>query len=369
MKLRYKVLIAVIGLIAVSGLALALVLSHDSPCTGASSPQTPTSMRAVVRRCYGPPEVVQLDHIARPALADDAALIRVHAASLNPLDWHLIRGNPYIMRAMLGIGAPKDVRLGVDFAGTVEAVGRNVTRFKPGDAVFGGADGAFAEYVTVRGSGSVALKPDALTFEQAAGVPVAGLTALQALRDYAKVQPGQKVLINGASGGVGLFAVQIAKTLGASVTGVSSTKSAGLVSSLGADHVIDYTREDYADGRQLYDVVLDLVGNRSLTENRHALKTNGIYLGIGGGLPSDGGLLGPLIGAMKGAAVGRFVSQRIVFFEADLNQKDLDVLRDLIQSGKVSPVVDRQFALAQAAQALEYLEEGHAHGKIILTVD
>jgi NADPH:quinone reductase-like Zn-dependent oxidoreductase len=369
MKLRYKVLIAVIGLIAVSGLALALVLSHDSPCTGASSPQTPTSMRAVVRRCYGPPEVVRLDYIARPALADDAVLIRVHAASLNPLDWHLIRGNPYIMRAGLGIGAPKDAVLGVDFAGTVEAVGRTVTQFKPGDAVFGGAHGAFADYVTVRGNESIALKPDNLTFEQAAAVPVAGLTALQALRDYAKVQPGQKVLINGASGGVGLFAVQIAKSLGASVTGVSSSKSARLVGSLGADHLVDYTREDYADGHQVYDVILDLVGNRSLADNRRALKPDGTYIGIGGGLPRDGGLLGPLIGAMKGVAVAKFVSQKIVFFEADLNQKDLNVLRDLIQSGKVSPVVDRQFTLAQAAQALDYLEEGHAHGKIVLTVD
>jgi NADPH:quinone reductase-like Zn-dependent oxidoreductase len=370
MKLRYKVLIAVIGVIAASGLALALVLSHATPCgTVPAATPTATSMKALVRRCYGPPEVVQLDQIARPAVADDAVLVRVHAVSLNPLDWHVLRGDPYIMRAGMGIGAPKDVRFGVDFAGTVEAVGRNVTRFKPGDAVFGGTQGAFAEYVTVGGSGPVALKPDALTFEQAAAVPVAGITALQALRDYGKVQPGQKVLINGASGGVGLFAVQIAKALGASVTGVSSSKSIGLVASLGADQLIDYTRQDYADGSQLYDVILDLVSNRSLAENRRALKPNGIYIGLGGGSPRDGGLLGPLIGAMKLATAAHFVSQRLLFFEADLNQKDMDVLRDLIQSGKLSPVVDRQFALDQAARALDYLEDGHAHGKIVLTLD
>jgi NADPH:quinone reductase-like Zn-dependent oxidoreductase len=357
-------------LIAVSGLAVVLVLSHDSACaTGPSAAQTAASMRAVVRRCYGSPDVVRVDYIARPALADDRVLVRVRAVSLNPLDWHYIRGNPYIMRAMMGIGAPKDPRLGVDFAGTVEAVGRHVTQFKPGDAVFGGAQGAFAEYVTVRGRGSIALKPDALTFEQAAAVPVAAITALQALRDYGKVQPGQKVLINGASGGVGLFAVQIAKVLGASVTAVSSSRSLGLVSSFGVDHVIDYTQQDYADGSQIYDVILDLVGNRSLTENRRVLKPNGVYIGIGGGSPRDGGVLGPLIGAMKGAALARFVSQRLVFFEADLNQKDLEVLRELIQSGQVAPVIDRQFTLAQAARALDYLEDGHAHGKIVLTVD
>jgi NADPH:quinone reductase-like Zn-dependent oxidoreductase len=368
MKLRHKILGAA-ALVIVAGLStLALVLSHDAPC-GAVSEGDPTaaSMKAVVRRCYGAPEVLRLAYVTRPSLADDAVLVKVRAAALNPLDWHMMRGDPYIMRAGLGIGTPKDIRLGIDFAGTVEAVGRNVTQFKQGDAVFGATDGAFAEYVSVAANGAVTLKPDSLTFEQAAAVPVAGLTALQALRDHGKVQPGQRVLINGAAGGVGLLAVQIGKELGAEVTGVSSSKNAALVNSMGASRVIDYTREDYADGSRRYDVILDLVGNRSLSDNRRALLPTGIYIGIGGGTPSEGGLLGPVVGALKQLLLAPFVSQKLVLFEAQLSQKDLASLSELIGAGKLTPVIDRQFTFAHVAQAISYLEQGHAHGKVVIT--
>jgi NADPH:quinone reductase-like Zn-dependent oxidoreductase len=370
LRLRYKIISAVGLLIVASLVAVALVLSHDAPC-GPAHPAAPTaaSMRAVVHRCYGTPQVLKVDSIARPLLADDGVLIRVRAASINPLEWHLVRGNPYVMRAALGIGVPKDIRLGIDFAGTVEAVGKRVTQFKPGDEVFGGADGALAEYVTVPASGPVTLKPQSLTFVEAAAIPIAGLTALQALRDHGNVKPGQKVLINGAAGGVGVFAVQIGKALGAEVTGVASTKSAALVSSLGATRVIDYTRENYADASGGYDVILDLVGNRSLSENRRALKPTGVYIGIGGGTPEEGGLLGPVSGALKQMVVAPFVSQKLVLFEARLDQNDLVSLRELIQAGKLRIVIDRQFTFAQAREALSYLEQGHAHGKVVITPD
>ena len=249
MKLRYKVLgglaVVLVGAIA----ALGLVLSHDSPCTAAPplAANTP-SMKAIVYRCYGTPEVLKLEEIAKPAPADDRVLVKVHAASVNPLDWHYMQGKPYIMRAAAGVGKPDSILMGADFAGIVESVGKNVTRFKPGDEVFGDRDGAFGEYVSVRENGAMALKPSNMSMEQAAAVPIAGLTALQALRDKGKVHTGQKLLINGASGGVGTFAVQIAKTYGADVTGVCSTKNVEMVKSIGADHVIDYTKEDFTHG-------------------------------------------------------------------------------------------------------------------------
>src|SRR5437763_3047517 len=250
-------------------------------------------MKAVVYCDYGVPNL-KLQEIEKPTPADDQVLVKVHAASVNPLDWHFIEGTPYIMRAMgVGLRKPKDTRLGVDFAGTVEAVGKNVTQFKPGDEVFGGRDGAFAEYICPRANRAVALKPASLTFEQAASVNIAGITALQAVRDKGKVQPGQKVLINGASGGVGTFAVQIAKSFGADVTGVCSTRNADLVRSLGADHVIDYTKEDFAKNDQRYDVILDNVPNHSLSECRRVLNPDGRYVLIGGGGVNESRWLGP----------------------------------------------------------------------------
>src|SRR5580692_9559996 len=266
MKLRYKVLggiaILLVGAIAVLGLAL----SHDSTCPAAPplAANTP-SMKAVVYRCYGTPDVLKLEEIAKPPPADDRVLVKVHAASVNPLDWHYMRGKPYIVRPMAGVGKPDSILMGADFAGTIESVGKNVTRFKPGDEVFGDRDGAFGEYVSVRENGAIALKPNNMTMEQAAAVPIAGITALQALRDKGKVQPGQKVLVNGASGGVGTFAVQIAKTYGADVTGVCSTRNLDMVRSIGADHVIDYTKEDFTQGSARYDLIIDNVGNHTLS--------------------------------------------------------------------------------------------------------
>jgi NADPH:quinone reductase-like Zn-dependent oxidoreductase len=368
MTRRYKVLSVVLMLVVVTLLSLALVLSHDSPCGAAQAiPANTQSMKAIVYRCYGSPAVVKLEDIAKPIPPDDRVLVKVHAASVNPLDWHYMRGKPYVMRLMAGLGAPDDIRLGVDFAGTVEAVGKNVKRFKPGDEVFGGGDGAFAEYVSVREKGSLAPKPANLTFEQAAAVPVAAVTALQALRDKGNIQPGQKVLINGASGGVGTFAVQIAKAFGADVTGVCSTRNLAMVRSIGADHVIDYTREDFTQGSLRYDLIVDNVGTHSLLEYRRVLNPRGALVMVGG--PNDGRWIGPLSGSIKAMLVAPFVSQKMVFILAQLKQDDLGTLRDLMQTGKLTPVIDRRYKLSETAEAIRYLEEGHARGKVVITLE
>jgi NADPH:quinone reductase-like Zn-dependent oxidoreductase len=370
MTRRSKVLSVVLILLAVTALSAALIVSHDSPCGSAPALAANTpAMKAVVHRCYGAPDVVKVEDLAKPAPGEYGILVKVQAASVNPLDWHLLRGDPYIMRMGSGLGAPKDFRLGVDFAGTVEAVGEKVTRFKPGDAVFGGGDGALAEYVTVSQDAGVTLKPANVTFEQAAAAPVAALTALQALRDKGKIRAGQKVLINGASGGVGTFAVQIARVYGADVTGVTSTHNMELVRSLGANQVIDYTREDFTRGSQRYDLIVDLVGNHSVGDNRRVLKADGAYIGIGGGGVDDGGFLGPMVGALKVMAVARFVSQKLEFFVADLNKEDLAYIADLMQSGKVVPVIDKRYKLRDSALAIRYLERGHARGKVIVTLE
>jgi NADPH:quinone reductase-like Zn-dependent oxidoreductase len=327
-------------------------------------------MKAIVYCDYGLPNL-KLQEIEKPAPADDQLLVKVRAASVNPLDWHFIEGTPYIMRAMgVGFRKPTDTRLGVDFAGTVEAVGKNVTQFKPGDEVFGGRTGAFAEYVCVREARAVALKPANITFDQAASVPIAGITALQGLRDKGKVQSEQKVLINGASGGVGTFAVQIAKSYGAEVTGVCSTRNLDMVRSLGADHVIDYTKEDFTKSDQHYDVILDNVANHSLSEFRRVLKPNGIYVLIGGGGASENRWLGPgLTQAFKAMFLSKFVSQTMGMMLAELNQKDLTFLADLMKSGKVTPVIDKRYKLSELPQAIEYLEQGHARGKVVITAE
>ena len=368
MKLRYKVLgglaIALVGAIV----ALNLVLSHDSPCPAAPplAANTP-SMKAIVYRCYGNTDVLKLEEIAKPVPADDRVLVKVHAASVNPLDWHYMQGKPYIMRAAAGVGKPDSILMGADFAGTVESVGKNVTRFKPGDEVFGDRDGAFGEYVSAREKGAIAAKPSNMSMEQAAAVPIAGLTALQALRDKGKVQAGQKVLINGASGGVGTFAVQIAKTYGADVTGVCSTRNVEMVKSIGADHVIDYTKEDFTQGSARYDLIIDNVGSHTLSEYRRVLTPNGALVMVGG--PSDNSWLGPLTTSLKAYLVSPFVKQKMIFMLAQTNQEDLNVLRDLMQSGKLTPVIDRRYPLAETPQAISYLEQGHAKGKVIITVD
>jgi NADPH:quinone reductase-like Zn-dependent oxidoreductase len=325
-------------------------------------------MKAVVYSNYGSPDVLEIRDVKKPVPNDDQVLIKVRAASINPLDWHFMEGTPYIMRIGVGLRKPKDPRLGVDMAGQVEAVGKNVTLFKPGDEVFGGRNGAFAEYVCARADRAIVLKPANLTFEQAACVPIAAITALQGLRDKGKIQPGQKVLINGASGGVGTFAVQIAKTFGADVTGVCSTRNLDLVRSLGADHVIDYTKEDFTKGEQRYDLILDNVGNQPLSGFRHVLQPKGICVMIGGGGPNDGGLIGPMARPVKALLMSPFVSQKMGMFMADLNKQDLTILGDLMQSGKVTPVIDRTYPLSQIAEAIRYLEQGHARGKVVITM-
>ncbi|WP_407700613.1 NAD(P)-dependent alcohol dehydrogenase [Steroidobacter gossypii] len=323
-------------------------------------------MKAIMQRCYGPPTVLKLETIARPSPEPDQILVKVHAAAVNPLDWHSVRGEPYIMRLSSGIGTPSDVSAGVDFAGTVEAVGRDVSRFKVGDAVFGARGGALAEYVVVRESRSVVHKPENLSFEQAAAMPIAAITALQALRDKGKLQPGHKVLINGASGGVGTFAVQIAKALGAEVTGVCSTRNIELVRSLGADRVIDYTQQNFTEGGERYDLILDNVGNHSFLKVRRVLKPRGTIVIVGG--QSDEPFLGPMVQFIEGMAVSPFISQEIVGFIAHMNSSDLQALANLAREGKLTPVIDRRYPLDQAAEAIAYLEQGRARGKVVVTM-
>ena len=327
-------------------------------------------MKAIVYCDYGVANL-KLQEIEKPAPADDQVLVKIRATSVNPYDWHFIEGTPKIMRLGVGLRKPKETRLGVDYAGTVEAVGKNVTQFKPGDEVFGGKSGAFAQYVCVRQDRLIALKPTNITFDEAGAVDIAGVTALQAVRDKANVQPGQKVLINGASGGVGTFAVQIAKSLGAEVTGVCSTRNIDLVRSLGADHVIDYTKEDFTKSDQHYDVIIDNVASRTLSECRRVLTPNGKYVLIGGGSGAKDwhGLFGPMTRAFRIMVTKRFVSQEMGMMLTDPKQKDLTDLADLMQSGKVKPVIDRSYKLSDISAAVAYVEEGHARGKVVIDVE
>src|SRR5437762_4084407 len=327
-------------------------------------------MKAVVYTNYGSPDVLEIRDVKKPTPNDDQVLVKVRAASLNPLDWHFMEGTPYIMRALgAGLRKPKDPRLGVDLAGEVEAVGKNVTQFKPGDEVFGTGHGAaFAEYVCA-GKTKLALKPANLTFEQAAAVPVAGLTALQGLRDKGKVQAGQKVLINGAVGGVGTFAVQIAKSFGADVTGVWCTRDLDMVRSLGVDHVIDFTKEDFVKSTERYDVILDNFGTHPLLGFRRVLNPQGKYVMIGGGGPNDNRWIGPFGRLIQALVISPFVSQKMGMMMAQLTKSDLSILGDMMQSGKVKPVIDRTYKLSELPAAIAYLEEGHARGKVVITVE
>jgi NADPH:quinone reductase-like Zn-dependent oxidoreductase len=332
---------------------------------GRNTPTGGTLMKAIVYCDYGPPDVLKLEDIARPAPNDDQVLIKVRAASVNPFEWHFMRGTPYVGRLMgMGLRKPKVTRLGADVAGQVEAVGRNVTRFKPGDEVFGSAPGALAEYACASEQ-RLAMKPDNVTFEQAASVPIAAITALQALRDKGKLQPRQSVLINGASGGVGTFAVQIAKALGAHVTGVCSTGNVQMVRSIGAEQVVDYTKADFTGSGQRYDLIVDNVGNHSLLECRRALTPKGRYVMVGG---KNGRWIAPLDRALGAKVFSWFVSQDMSMIMAHLDKGDLGVLRDLMQAGKVIPVIDRTYTLSQVPEAIRYLEEGHARGKVVITV-
>jgi NADPH:quinone reductase-like Zn-dependent oxidoreductase len=320
-------------------------------------------MKAIVYYNYGSPEVLKCEEIEKPTAGDDEVLIKVRAASVNPAD-RLFRGTSYIIRVLTGLRKPKDARLGRDVAGQVEAVGRNVTQFKPGDEVFGACRGAFAEYACTSESALV-MKPKNVTFEQAASVPVAALTALQGLRDKGQIQPGQKVLINGAAGGVGTFAVQIAKSFGANVTGVCSTRNVDMVRSIGADHVIDYTREDFTKRGQRYDLIFDCVGNHALSACRHVLNPKGICVLVGA--PHKVWIV--LIRALKALALSRFVSQKFVMFIARRSKEDLTIMCDLMKTGKVTPVIDKLYRLSEVPDAIRYLEEGHARGKVVITLE
>lgn len=323
-------------------------------------------MKAAVYRRYGPPDVVQITEVEKPVPNDNEVLIKVRAAGVNPYDWHFMRGIPYPVRLAAGLGGPKDARLGVDVAGQVEAVGNNVTEFKPGDAVFGVCRGAFAEYACASESKLVP-KPDNVTFEQAASVPIAAFTALQGLRDKGGIQPAQNVLINGASGGVGTFAVQIAKSFGANATGVCSSRNVDMVRSIGADRVIDYTREDFTTGTRRYDVILDCVGNYPLSAFRRVLRSKGVYVQAGG--PTGAWMIGFLLRLMQGLVVSRFASQTFVIVGAKSNKADLAALHDLMKSGKVTPVIDKHYTLPEVPEAIRYLETGHARGKVVITLD
>ncbi len=355
------VLVLFLGVIA---LVIAYARSTNDCERLATAPANP--MKAIVYCDFGPPDVLRFEEIEKPVPNDNQVLIKVRAASVNPYDWHFMRGVPYVMRLDAGLRKPKDIRLGGDVAGQIEAVGKNVMQFKPGDEVFGLCSGAFAEYCL--GRSKLALKPSNMSFEQAASVPVAAVTALQSLRDKGKLQRGQKVLINGASGGVGTFAVQIAKSFGANVTGVCSGRNAGMVRSLGADQVIDYTKEDFSKGPQRYDLILDCVGTQPLSGFRGVLTPKGTCVLIGGGGPNEGRWVGALSRPIKALILSPFISQRIGMMIADVNRDDLNVLRDLMQSGKVTPVIDRRYELSEVPAAIRYLEEGHARGKVVISV-
>jgi NADPH:quinone reductase-like Zn-dependent oxidoreductase len=323
-------------------------------------------MRAIVRDRYGSPDVLELRDIGVPETGDDEVLVRVHAAGVGREVWHVMAGLPYPIRiAGYGLRAPKNPVVGSDVAGVVEAVGKEVSRFRPGDEVFGIGEGSYAEYVCAR-EDKLAPKPSNLTFEQAAAVAISGSTALQALRDHGKVRPGQEVLIIGASGGMGTFAVQIAKAFGTHVTGVCSTAKVEMVRSIGADHVIDYTQEDFADGERRYDLILDIGGNSTLSRLRRALAPQGTLVIAGG--EGGGRWLGGTDRQLRAMMLSPFVGQRLGTFINKENHEDMIVLKELIESGKVTPVIDRTYPLSEVPEAIRYLQEGRARGKVVITV-
>jgi NADPH:quinone reductase-like Zn-dependent oxidoreductase len=323
-------------------------------------------MKAIVQHGYGGADVLHLEEVDTPLVADDAVLVRVHAAAANPYDWHFMRGVPYVARLEMGLRRPRNTIAGADMAGTVEAVGRKVTRFRPGDEVYGEIDGgAFAEYACVP-EGVLGPKPANLTFEQAAAVPMGGLTALQGVRDIGRIQPGQKVLVTGASGGVGTFAVQIAKTFDTEVTGVCSTRNVDLVRSLGADHVIDYTKESFIRRSERYDLILDNAGDHSPLQARRALTRDGTFVANNGSF--GGRWVGPLGAFLVMTVLSRLVPQRMILVRRKSNTADLGILKDLIEAGKVTPIIDRTYKLSEVPDAVLYVERGHTRGKVVISV-
>jgi NADPH:quinone reductase-like Zn-dependent oxidoreductase len=323
-------------------------------------------MQAMVQGTYGSAEALELRDIDKPEIGDDEVMLRVRAAGVNPADWAVMSGLPYIARPVYGLRKPKNAVRGTDVAGVVESVGTGVTRFRPGDEVFGWCAGAYAEYASVS-EGALVLKPANLTFEQAASVPMAGLVALQALRDHGNVQAGQTVLINGASGGIGTFAVQIAKSLGAQVTGVCSTRNVDMVRSIGADHVIDYTQGDFTRNGQRFDFILDNVANHSLSDLRRAVTPTGVLVPNGGGFDNRWFASGGRV--IRANVLKRSVDHRLRPFLLSPKLEDLVVLKELIEAGKVTPVIDRTYPLSETPQAISHVGEGHARGKIVITVE
>jgi NADPH:quinone reductase-like Zn-dependent oxidoreductase len=368
MKRRNKIFLSLGAVLAVGVAALMITLSHESPCPSAPPLAAGIeTMRAITHRCYGPPgEVLALERIAKPKPGAGEVLIRIRAASVNPYEWHMVTGKPYFMRMGTGIGAPEHTRVGYDMAGVIDAVGENVTRFKVGDEVFGGAGGALAEYALAREDGDLVAKPAGVSSEDAAGLLIAGGTALQAVRDYGHVAAGQKVLINGASGGVGTYAVQLAKVFGAEVTAVCSTRNVELVRSLGADHVIDYTREDFTAGERQYDLIVDNVGNQDYLDLRRVVTPTGTIVTVSG--PKTNNFLGPMTRIIKQKMLAPFVDQKLVFFVANIGRPELELFAKLMSDGKLRTVIDRRYPLEQAGAALDYLGGGHARGKVVITL-
>ena len=368
MKLRYKIANGLLGTLVLGVTVLALVMSHTSECVPSPVPTgETTTMKAVVATCYGSPDVLQFADIEKPVPGDDEILIKVKVASVNPLDYHFMTGTPYILRLMAGVGAPDDHRIGSDFSGTVEAIGKDVTKFQVGQEVFGGGNGAFAEYlIKHQDTTGAVVKPGPVSHEQAASIPIAGITALQAVRDHGKIKPGDKVLINGASGGVGTLAVQIAKHYGADVTGVCSTRNVEMVRSLGADRVIDYKTDNYTQEPEQYDVILDMVGNHSISDNRNVLKPEGRMVMVGG---QKGNWIAPFLGSINSAMIGPFIDQQIGSMLAEFNPEDLTMLADLIQSGELEVFIGSRFPLAETADAMRISGKQRARGKLIIEID
>ncbi len=366
MKLRYKIMLGVLGVVMVAIGGLALTLSYNSGCEAPAVVEAGVmTMRAARARCYGASDVLTVEDVEKPTPAENEVLVRVVAAAANPLDYHFMRGSPYVLRLMAGIGAPDDPRVGVDFAGVVEATGDAVTKFAVGDAVFGGANGAFAEYLTVRESGAIAKKPANVGFEEAASIGIAATTALQALRDLGKLEAGERVLINGASGGVGTFAVQMASATGADITGVCSTRNVDMVKALGADRVIDYKAEDYTARDDRYDVIVDMVGNFSPAKNHALLNPGGRYVIVGG---PKGNWIAPFLRPLQAKWTSLFVDEELLTLFATMRGDDMATLGEMLADGRITSEIDRSYPLDEVSDAIGYLETHRARGKVIIDI-
>ena len=367
MKLRYKILNGILGFLTIAIAALAITIGYTSECTPPPSVAAGTdTMKAVVSRCYGGPEALEYLDVEKPKPGPKDVIVEVKAAGANPLDYHYMRGSPYLMRLSTGIGRPGDQSMGVDFAGVVVETGDEVSRFAVGDRVFGGRSGAFAEYLIIPEDRAIALMPDTVGYDEAAAIPIAAVTALQALRDSGHLKAGEKVLINGASGGVGTYAVQIAKALGAEVHGVCSTRNVDMVRALGADHVFDYKNENYTESDNEYDLILDMVGNESLSANRNVLKPEGRMVLVGG---PKGDWLAPLWPPLKAAILSPFIDQQIGMMLAVLTGDDLDYLATLMADGRLTSQIDTHYPLHDTAAAMRYLETQRARGKVIISME